>query len=114
MTHLRPSRFAWLLVLTLGLWAVAAQAKEFRYHFVSLEVELPEGVLFFDPKAINNRGRIYGDAYECTTTCDVIRPHIAVSNADGAVTVLQPGQPGSVHAPNERGTIGGGVVSEIR
>jgi len=111
MIHIRPSRFGWVLVLSLGLWAVAAQAQEFRYHYVSLDqVELPSGFVFFDPKAINNRGRIYGDAYGCTTTtCDVIRPHIAVY-ADGTVTVLQPGQPGIVNAANERGTIGGSVL----
>ena len=100
MTHFHPSRFGWLLVLILGLWAVAAQTQEFRYHYVSLDqAELPEGVLFFDPKAIDNGGRIYGDAY------DNDFPHIAVY-ADGAVTVLQPG---IVYAANAGGTIGGSV-----
>ena len=44
MTHFHPSRFGWILVLTLGLWAVAAQAQEFRYHYVSLDqVDYPQG-----------------------------------------------------------------------
>jgi hypothetical protein len=108
MSRFRPSRFGWFLVLTLGLWAVAAQAQEFRYRYVSLkQVELPPGFIFFDPIAINNSGRIYGSAYECsTTTCDSILPHVAVY-ADGAVTVLQPGH---VYAANAGGTIGGSVL----
>ena len=108
MLRFQPSRFGWVLVLTFGLWAVAAQAQEFRYRYVSLDqVELPPGFIFFDPSAINNSGRIYGNAYECsTTTCDSILPHVAVY-ADGAVTILQPG---FVRAATEGGTIGGSVL----
>ena len=103
MLRFHPSRFGWVLVLTLGLWAVAAQAQEFRYHHVSLdEIELPSGFNFFNPIAINNSGRIYGTAYESISDL----PHVAVY-ADGAVTVLQPG---NVYAANEGGTIGGSVL----
>ena len=103
MRRFHPSRFGWLLVLTLGLWAVMAQAQEYRYRYVSLlEVELPSGFIFFDPIAINNSGRIYGVAYDDL----FIDPHVAVY-ADEAVTILQPGV---VYAANEGGTIGGSVL----
>jgi hypothetical protein len=105
MLRFHPSRFGWILVLTLGSWAVAAQAQEFRYHYVSLlnQVELPPGFTagFFDPIAINNSGRIYGIAYD-----DSYTPYVAVYT-EGALTVLQPG---IVYAANERGTIGGSVL----
>lgn len=98
-----PRRFGWILVLTLGLVAVAAQAKEFRYHYVSLDqVELPPGFLFFDPVVINNRGRVYGNAYDEA----FFFPHVAVYT-DGAITVLQPG---TVSAANKGGTMGGSVL----
>jgi hypothetical protein len=43
---LHPSRFGWLLVLTIGLWAATGQAQEFRYHYVSLDqLALPTGFL---------------------------------------------------------------------
>jgi hypothetical protein len=97
MRRFHPSRFGWLLVLTLGLWAVVAQAQEYRYRYVSLlEVELPSGFIFFDPIAINNSGRIYGVAYDDL----FIDPHVAVY-ADGAVTILQPGQPGASMRPTK-------------
>jgi hypothetical protein len=102
MLRFNSSRFGWILVLTLGLLAVVAQAREYRYRHVSLDqVELPSGFNFFDPIAINNSGRIYGTAYD-----DSFLPHVAV-HADGAVTILQPG---FVYAANEGGTIGGSVL----
>jgi hypothetical protein len=109
MLHLPSSRwFSWVLALAFGLWAVAAQAHEFRYRYVPLDqVELPPGFIFFEAIAINNSGRVYGNAYECSNAaCDSILPHIAVY-ANGAVTVLQPG---FVHTANERGIIGGSVL----
>jgi len=108
MSRFHTSRFSWVLALTLGLWAVLAQAQEFRYYWVSLDqVELPPGFIEFFPVAINNSGRIYGDGIECSNaTCDSILSHIAVY-ADGAVTVLQPG---NVYAANEGGAIGGSVL----
>jgi hypothetical protein len=98
-------------VLTLGLWAVVAQAQEFRYRYVSLnQVELPPGFSFFDPVVINNSGRIYGIAYEPPLPPAIhFFPHVAVY-ADGAVTVLQPG---FVYAANEGGTIGGSVPIDL-
>ena len=43
-----PSLISWILALTLGLFAVMAQAEGFRYRFVSLDqAELPTGFLFF-------------------------------------------------------------------
>jgi hypothetical protein len=56
MTHFRPSQLGWILAMTLGLWAIAAQAQEFRYHYVSLDAEkvgLPPGFSFF-PGGIND------------------------------------------------------------
>jgi hypothetical protein len=106
MLRFHLSRFGWILVLTLGLSAVAAQAQQFRYRYVSLDqVELPAGFTLFDPIAINNSGRIYGIAYDDL----FIDPHVAVY-ADWAVTVLQPG---IVYAANEGGTIGGSVPIDL-
>jgi len=107
MLRFHTSRCGWILVLTLGLWAVVAQSQELRYRYVSLaQVELPSGFLFWFPVAIDDRGRIYGFALTCATaTCDSLRSYIAVY-ADGAVTVRQPG---IVYAANARGTIGGSV-----
>jgi hypothetical protein len=105
MTHLRPSRFAWLLVLTLGLWAVAAQAREFRYHYVSLDDKAPLGFAFFSPSAINNSGRVSGTVFNCDDV-SCFDFHVAIYK-DGAVTVLQPGEAGPINAG---GTIGGFVV----
>jgi hypothetical protein len=99
-----PSRFGWILVLTLGLWAVVAQAQEYRYHYVSLDqLPLPSGFDAFFPVAINNSGRVYGVA--CDATFHLCN-NIAVY-ADGAVTILRPG---IVYAVNERDTIGGSVL----
>src|SRR5438034_9311199 len=85
MSRFHPSRFVWVLALTLGLSAVVAQAQEHRYHYVSLDqAPLPSGFTFFLPAAINDSGRVYG------TACDA---RFSVCNiafyADGAVTVLQ-------------------------
>jgi hypothetical protein len=103
MLRFHPRRFGWLLVLALGLWAVMAQAQEFRYRYVSLrQVELPTGFRLFDPITINNRGRVYGNAYDRA----FFLPHVAVY-AEGVITVLQPG---FVYVANKRGTIGGSVL----
>lgn len=102
MTRFRPSRFSWILGLTLGFWVIAAQADEFRYHYVSLDqVELPPGFVGFDPGAINDSGRVYGNAYDASGVA-----HVAVYAA-GAVTVFQPG---NAVVANARGTIGGFVT----
>ena len=89
------------LMLALGLWTVVAQAQEYRYHYISLtEVQLPSGFGKFNPWAINNGGRVYGNARHASSVS-----HVA-AYADGAVTVLQPG---TTMAVNARGTIGGFV-----
>jgi len=109
MSRSSTRRFGWVLVAALGLWAAAAPAQELRYRYVSLdEIELPPGFLFFDPVAINNSGRIYGNAYECfTVACDsFLLPHVAIY-ADGVVTVLQPGL---VNTVNEGNTMAGSVL----
>jgi hypothetical protein len=96
---------SWALVLIFGLWVVAAQAEEFRYHYVSLDNAVPSpSNQFFDPIAINNSSRVYGNLYTCgDTNCNIT---IAVY-ADGALTSLQPG---ITYAANNKGTIGGSVL----
>jgi hypothetical protein len=82
---LQSRRFAWLLVLTLGLSAVAAQAQEFRYRYVSLdEVVPPAPFTVFFAASLQDSGRVYG------TFCDDLcsDPHVAFFK-DGTVTVLQ-------------------------
>src|SRR5207249_8605874 len=85
MSRFHPSRFVWVLALTLGLWALVAQAREHRYHYVSLDqAPLPSGFTFFLPAAINDSGRVYGTACDATfNVCNI------AFYADGAVTVLQ-------------------------
>jgi hypothetical protein len=104
----KTTSLAWILALTLGVGTVAARAQEFRYRYVSIdEAALPQGVLFFDPVALNNSGRIYGTAFVCATSaCESILPHVA-NYADGAVTIHRPG---FVSVVNEGGTIGGSVL----
>lgn len=99
------SRFGWLLMLVLGLWALSALAEEnFRYRYVSFnDAVLPPGFLFFDPVAINDSGRVYGTLYDET---DII--YVAVYE-DGVVTIINPG---FTVAANESGTVGGAVVND--
>ena len=69
MLRFHPSRFGWILVLTLGLWAVAVQAQEFRYRYVSLsQVELPPGFSSFFPSRSTT---VVGFTALSTTTCVV-------------------------------------------
>src|SRR5437867_148202 len=104
MSRFHPSRFVWVLALTLGLWALVAQAQEHRYHYVSLDqAPLPSGFTFFFPAAINDSGRVYGTA--CDATFNVC--NIALY-ADAAVTVLQAA--GEAVVVNAGGTVGGFVV----
>jgi hypothetical protein len=100
-----PNRFGWILVLILGLWAVAAQAQEFRYRFVSLADKAPPGFAFFSPAGIKVGGRVSGAVFNCDDV-SCFDSHVAIY-ADGVVTVLQPGDGGPINAG---GTIAGDVV----
>ncbi len=104
----KRSRFGWVLALTLGLWAVLVQAQELRYNYVALdEAPLPAGFVFFGPEAINESGRVYGEAYDDTS----FNPHVAVYQ-NGAVTVLQPNLASFTQAVNEGGTVAGSVITD--
>jgi hypothetical protein len=105
MLRFHPSRIGWILVLTLGLWAAVAQAKEFRYHYVSLDDKAPPGFDFFFPAAINDSGRVSGTVFSCDDV-SCFDEHVAIYK-DGAVRVLQPGFGGPINAGS---TIAGGVV----
>jgi hypothetical protein len=102
MLRFHPRRFRWALALTLGLWAVVAQAREYRYHYISLtEVQIPSGFTRFNPTAIDDHGRVYGN-----TTGVSVDSHVAVYD-HGVVKVLQPG---IVFTINTLGTIGGAIT----
>jgi hypothetical protein len=97
-------------VLTLGVVAVAAQAKELRYRYVAIDqVEPPAGFFnLFLSQSISNSGRVYSTSVNSASGLF----HVAVY-ADGAITVLQPGFPFVfVTEANEGGTIGGWVQLE--
>jgi hypothetical protein len=101
---LHPRR--WVLVLTLGLWAVAGQAQEFRYRYVSLDqIALPPPFTFFFPAAIQDSGRVYGSV--CDDLCS--DPHIAFYK-DGTLTVLQASSGFFAGPVNAGGTVGGSVL----
>ena len=112
MMRSRPSRFGWVLVLVLVLWAAlvpVAQAQEPRYRYVSVDqLELPPGFDFFSSAAINNSGRVYGTAFGCTpdfVSC-YFKPAVY---ANGTLTVSSIPQSGFVGSANEGGTMGGSV-----
>src|SRR5262245_11749034 len=100
MAHLCPRRVGWILALTLELWAPAAQAEAFRYHYVSLT-----SLGNFAPSAINESGSVYGTAFFGPP--EKLSPFVAMY-ADGAETVLQPG---TAVTANARGTIGGYITN---
>ena len=106
MLYFHPRRFGWLLVFTLGLWVVTAQAQDFRYHYISFDqVELPSGFTSFFPVAIQNNGRVYGNICDDSSS----ECYIAFYK-DGTITVLpSPVFLGFAIAFNGRGT-GGGLV----
>ena len=86
-SHFQSRRFGWLLVLTLGLSAVAAQAQEFRYRYVSLdEVVPPAPFTAFFATSLQDSGRVYGIVCGDLNTCS--DGHVAFFK-DGTVTVLQ-------------------------
>jgi uncharacterized membrane protein len=104
---LAPCCFSWVLALALGLSAMVTQADEFRYRYVSLfQAELPPGLTFFFPAAINDSGRIYGTVNDSNNP-DI--SYVAVYK-DGVVTTLSPGL--IVTSANEGGTVGGIVLTD--
>ena len=104
----KRSRFGWLLALTLGFWVVLVQAQNLRFHYVALDqAALPAGFVFFGPEAINESGRVYGEAYDDQS----FDPHVAVYQ-NGTVTVLQPNLASFTDAVNAEGTVGGGVITD--
>lgn len=106
MSRFRPSRFGWVVTLTIGLGSLTAQAQELRYRYVPLDkVKLPPGFAIFDPIALGNGGRIYGTVYPLPDL--PFAPFVAVYE-DGAVSVL--GGPGFTYTANRGGTVGGSVL----
>jgi hypothetical protein len=102
LLQIHPVRVGCALAIALGLWAADARANDFRYHYVSFtDIELPPGFVVFIPTAIDDRGRVYGAAF------DSFADHVALYN-EGVVTVLQAGVPAVVNA---RGTLGGWVTN---
>jgi hypothetical protein len=110
MLRIQPSRFAVVLALAIGLCAPAAQAKEYRYRYIDLDqATLPDGFLFFDPKAIDKSGqKVYGETYDIAS----FTPHVAVYE-NGAITLLQPEITGMVRSVNAGGTIGANVFIDF-
>jgi hypothetical protein len=73
--------------------------KEFRYCYISLN-DVPPGSLLFDPTALDNRDRVYGNIIDESSS-------FVALYENGAVTVRQHG---IVYTANERGTIGGSIL----
>lgn len=72
--------------VSLTLWAFAAHAEDYKFHYVSLSnIALPANISTFEPTAIDERGRVYGAAWD--TNFEI--PYVAVYE-DGALTVRQP------------------------
>jgi hypothetical protein len=109
MTYSRANLLGWILLLTAGLWAAAAQAQEFRYRYVSLDnIEPPAPYTVFFPVSLRDGGRVYG------TVCDDVcsDPHIAIYK-NGTLTVLGAAGLGAgdfAIAVNARGTLAGAVL----
>lgn len=105
------------LALILGLTAAppasatpgqaGSKGEEFHYRYVSLASACPvpdPSLSFFDPIAIVNSGRIYGNLSTCN---DVTCLTQVAFCAHGTLTALQPG---AARAANKEGTIGGSVL----
>jgi hypothetical protein len=96
--------------VALGAGCAAAQAEQLKFRYVSLDNPvLPPGAIFFDPRAINNSGKVYGTAYSCDTE--------ACENLIGKAAVWENGkvkafQPGFVSFANEGGTMAGTVLTD--
>lgn len=104
-----------MLALLLGVWTIVpelvAEARagsnlDYRYHRVPLDAAVPPGFALFDPVAITDSERVYGNAYACGP--DGCLPSVAVYH-NGAVTILHAGIAATA---NESGTVGGWVVTD--
>jgi hypothetical protein len=73
--------------------------KEFRYRYISLN-DVPPGFLLFDPIALDNRDRVFGNILDESSS-------FVALYENGTITVRQPG---IVYTANERGTIGGSIL----
>lgn len=81
------------------------------YHYVWLDetVPLPPGFLGgFNPSAITNDGRVYGNAFAFSESDGTFINYVAVFE-HGNLTILQEGSAGPA---NQGGTIGGGVLTD--
>jgi hypothetical protein len=83
--------------------AWAGHAPQRPYQYVSLDAAIPEGYLLFDPRAITDNGRIYGNLVGCgPEACSNV---VAVYQGGEIV----PLQEGIALDANNRGTVGGFV-----
>lgn len=104
----RNNRLGWIVALALGFWAALGHAQELRYHYIGFdEVPLPAGFVFFSAEAINNSGRVCGEAIDGES----FNPHVA-EYQNGALTVLQPDLASFAGTVNAGGTIGGSVITD--
>ncbi len=88
----------------MGLAPEAAEAEELHYQYVPLEP--PAGFMFFDPVAIDDSGRVFGNAYN-----DDFILHVAFF--EGGETRVLPAGGQLATTANASGTVGGGVVIDI-
>jgi len=104
----KRNRLGWLLALNLALSAAPIQAQNLRYQYLALDqAHLPTGFVFFGAEAINESGRVYGEAYDD----QFFNPHVAAYD-QGDVTVLQPNLASFTAAVNAGGTVGGNVITD--
>ena len=109
MSRQRAAQFGSRFALMLGLLAALTQTSEsresFHYRYVSFaEIELPPGVLFFGPQAIDGRRRVSGTAHALDG--ELFVPYVATYK-QSTVTLLTPGV---VYVANDQGTTAGSVI----
>ena len=102
-TALGISGFAWGSVGE----ARAASPQQYRYHYVSLNAALPPGFERFIPVEITDNGRIYGNLLRDGCSSNFSCPTAGVYRS-GRVRVISDEL--VLHAANEHGMLGGGVV----
>ena len=77
-----------------------------EYHYVGLDEAVPPGFLFFEPTAISNGSRVYGNAY--TESGEALISRVSVFER-GILTVFQEG---FANTANQGGTVGGFVLTD--